>query len=327
MPREQWLSRWKARLLVCPHYHCIFTLPHELNGLWRYNKKQYSNILFQAASQTLSELLEDPKYLGGRIGLLCALHTWNQTLQEHIHLHVLVTAGGLSESGQWLSLKKSCLLPRKVLMIKFRGKFKAILKRYVASGKIRLPSSMNETEFEELLRKLTRVDWNVKILTQYKSGHGVATYLARYLKGGPIGNSRLVSLEDSKITFRYRLGTQEGGDGKEQGERTLEVNEFIKRLLEHVPPRRLQCVRGYGLYSGNQHSRIDEAREALGMEQATSEGPSEGIDWQAICEASGYSDACRCPQCGAKLESHSEFQPGRGPPRWNFKVTLPTEAA
>ncbi len=137
---------------------------HELNGLWRYNKKQYSNILFQAASQRLSELLEDPKYLGGRIGLLCALHTWNQTLQEHIHLHVLVTAAGLSESGQWLSLKKSCLLPRKVLMIKFRGKFKAILKRYVASGKIRLPSSMNETEFEELLRKLTRVDWNVKIL-------------------------------------------------------------------------------------------------------------------------------------------------------------------
>ncbi len=106
-PLESTVARLSALSL---HLHA----PHELNGLWRYNKKQYSNILFQAASQTLAELLEDPKYLGGRIGLLCALHTWNQTLQEHIHLHVLVTAGGLSESGQWLSLKKSCLLPRKV---------------------------------------------------------------------------------------------------------------------------------------------------------------------------------------------------------------------
>ncbi len=136
------------------------------------------------------------------------------------------------------------------LMIKFRGKFKAILKRYVASGKIRLPSSMNETEFEELLRKLTRVDWNVKILTQYKSGHGVATYLARYLKGGPIGNSRLVSLEDSKITFRYRLGTRKAEMGRSKGERTLEVNEFIKRLLEHVPPVACNAFAAMGSIAG-----------------------------------------------------------------------------
>jgi hypothetical protein len=105
LPREQWLHGWKNRLLPCPHHHCIFTLPHELNPIWRYNKTVFSDLLFRTCSETLRELLDDEKYLGGRVGLLCALHTWKQTLEEHIHLHVLVTAGGLSSDGQWLQAK------------------------------------------------------------------------------------------------------------------------------------------------------------------------------------------------------------------------------
>jgi len=325
LAREQWLNQWKERLLVCPHHHCIFTLPHELNTVWRYNKAEFTEVLFHAASETLQELLGDEKYLGGRVGLLCALHTWNQTLQEHIHLHVLVTAGGLGLAGRWLQLKKSCLLPRKVLMIKFRGKFKAMLKQKILSSRIQLPYKMTEQGFDELLRKLTKVDWNVKILNRYPSGTGVATYLARYLKGGPIGNSRLLSLEDGQVTFRYRIGTHEGGDGKEQGVTSLEVNSFIRRLLEHVPPRRFQAVRGYGLYSGNQHSRIDEARTALEMPAACNE--EELKTWQEICEESGYAETCRCPQCGARLISHSEFKAGRGPPSIERSLSTPTEAA
>ncbi len=315
LPREQWLSRWKGRLLESPHHHCIFTLPHEFNGIWRYNKAAFADVLFKAASQTLQELLGDAKYLGGRIGLLCALHTWNQTLQEHIHLHVLVTSGGLGADGKWLPLKKSCLLPRKVLMIKFRGKFKAMLKEKVCSGKIQLPPSMSSTDFEQLLKKLTRIDWNVKILQQYRSGSGVVTYLARYLKGGPIGNSRLMSIEEELVTFRYRMGAHEGGDGKKQGVATLEVDEFIQRLLEHVPPHRFQSVRGYGLYSGNQHSRIQEARIALGMSEVQAADEAKIQSWQATCESTGFVTTCRCPVCGALLISHSEFKPGRGPPK------------
>lgn len=325
LPREQWLSQWKQRLLVCPHHHCIFTLPHDFNIVWRYNKAEFSEVLFHAVSETLQELLGDPKFLGGRVGLLCALHTWNQTLQEHIHLHVLITAGGLGSNGRWLQLKKSCLLPRKVLMIKFRGKFKAMLKQKIASGKIKLPPTMTEPSFDALLRKLTKMDWNVKILNRYPSGAGVATYLARYLKGGPIGNSRLLSLEDGQVTFRYRIGTHEGGDGKEQGVTSLPVNTFIRRLLEHVPPRRLQTVRGYGLYSGNQHSRIDQARAALEMPAASQ--AQEIKTWQEICEESGYGETCRCPQCGARLVSHSEFKAGRGPPSISPSLSTPTEAA
>jgi hypothetical protein len=331
MPREQWLSRWKTRLLVCPHHHCIFTLPHDFNSIWRYNKAEFSNVLFCAASETLQELLKDPKYLGGRIGLLCALHTWNQTLQEHIHLHVLVTAGGLSGNGKWLQCKKSCLLPRKVLMTKFRGKFKAMLRAKVHSGVIQLPPFMSEDDFEKLLKKLTKVDWNVKILQRYSSGTGVATYLARYLKGGPIGNSRLLSFEEDQVIFRYRLGSHEGGDGKEQGVATLKVDTFVSRLLEHVPPRRFQSVRGYGLYSGNQHSRIEQARTALGMPEAQVDDDEKNKSWQETCEAAGFLEHCRCPHCGKALVSHSEFKRGRSPPSLPIAIGQPlsnsTEAA
>ncbi len=331
MPREQWLSRWKTRLLVCPHHHCIFTLPHDFNSIWRYNKAEFSNVLFCAASETLQELLKDPKYLGGRIGLLCALHTWNQTLQEHIHLHVLVTAGGLSGNGKWLQCKKSCLLPRKVLMTKFRGKFKAMLRAKVHSGVIQLPPFMSEDDFEKLLKKLTKIDWNVKILQRYSSGTGVATYLARYLKGGPIGNSRLLSFEEDQVIFRYRLGSHEGGDGKEQGVATLKVDTFVSRLLEHVPPRRFQSVRGYGLYSGNQHSRIEQARTALGMPEAQVDDDEKNKSWQETCEAAGFLEHCRCPHCGKALVSHSEFKRGRSPPSLPIAIGQPlsnsTEAA
>ena len=334
LPREQWLLRWKARLLPCPHHHCIFTLPHDLNQIWRYNKAEFADTLFHSAVETLQELLGDPAYLGGRVGLLCALHTWNQTLQSHIHLHVLVTAGGLGADGQWLQLKKACLLPRKVLMIKFRGKFKAKLMDKVNRGIIKLPPSMTVATLQQLLKALTKIDWNVKILQRYDSGEGVATYLARYLKGGPIGNSRLLQIRDEvtcagqrrHVSFRYRLGTHEGGDGKQQGIASLEVNQFIGRLLEHVPPKRYQAVRGYGLYSGNQHSRINEARTALGLAEAVAED-TPTLSWQELCEQAGLIQTCRCPKCGKALVSHSPFDAGRGPPRTCEWANVTKEAA
>jgi hypothetical protein len=330
IPRERWLYGWKNRLLACPHHHCVFTLPHQLNPIWRYNKSAFNDLLFRASSETLRELLGDEKYLGGRVGLLCALHTWKQSLDEHVHLHVLVTAGGLGPDGQWLWAKRSCLLPCKVLMIKFRGKFKALLRQAIRRGDLQLPPSLTPAALESLLRKLTRVKWNVRILERYDSGIGVATYLAGYLKGGAIGNSRLIKVEDGQVYFRYRLGTHEGGDGKRRGVMGLPIDQFIGRLLEHVPPRRFQAVRGYGLYSGNQHSRLAEARALLGQSAAVIGEPKNleaPLTWQQWCEQAGQTQACRCPKCGATLISHGHFPPGRAPPLDTIRSTVEKEAA
>lgn len=312
LPREQWLDGWRRRLLPCPHHHVIFTVPHELNEIWRRNKAAFADTLFAAASRTLSELLGDAKFLGGRVGILAALHTWNQELQEHVHLHTIVTAGGLAGDGSWKKPRKTCLLPRKVLMIKFRGKFKAMLRDKVRQGNIKLPAWMSLENFDALLKQLTSVPWNVKVYDAYRDGVSVATYLARYIKGGPIGNSRILSVENGEVTFRYRLPARQGGDGKRQAIKRLPVAEFLSRWLEHVPPKRFQTVRGYGLYSGNQHSRRQQAAQALGVGEVSVE--QDRRSWQEWCEAAGMSEVCCCPHCGKRLISHHEFAAGRSPP-------------
>jgi len=321
LPAEKWLDGWKQRLLDCPHVHSVFTTPHELLPLWRYNKRLFADLLFTSATCALRELLADEKYLGGKVGMLAALHTWSQTLAEHVHLHILVTAYGLSRDGDWLAAKKSCLLPRKVLMIVFRGKFRKSLLEALQRGELELPPGLSESRVRGLLNKVGRMAWNVKILERYDHGVGVATYLARYLKGGPIGNSRLVREQDGRIYFRRRVSSSAGESGRGRREITsLEVDAFLRRLLEHVPPKSYHTVRGYGLYCFNDHSRLNEARAAVGQSPVASPLPPPP-SWQELCERLGHTESSRCPVCGERLESHSHFGRGRDPPREFIELT------
>lgn len=309
--KSAWCDRWKQRLLPVPHHHLVFTVPHELNALWRHNRRSFGNLLFAAASESLIELLGDGKYLGAKPGILAALHTWTQTLDIHLHLHVLVTAGGLDGQGQWRLPTRDCLLPRKVLMLKFRGKLLALLREAVSCGKLRLPPSFTRESWDRLTWQLRRA-WNVKIFDSYDHGAGVVLYLAKYIRGGPIGNRRLRQLSDGQVHFRYRLGTRYGGDGRRQGVLKLPVEEFIARWLQHVPPNRMQTVRGYGLYSGNQHSQLGRAFEAC---QAAKTAVKDR-ERPAVEKQSGVEEppARRCPHCGRTLVSQEVFAAGRGPP-------------
>src|SRR5690606_21760137 len=189
---------------------------------------------------------------------------WSQTLAAHVHLHVLVTAGGLDANRRWQPAVKKCLLPRKVLMIVFRGKFRGLVLKALQKGELKLPPPTSVNYWVGEMNRLGRVPWNVKIFDRYEHGRGVVRYLARYLRGGPIGNHRLLEVRDGQVHFRYRVPSNAAGDRTRQAVMCLGVLEFLRRLLEHVPPRTLQTVRGYGLYSGNQHSHLPEAFEALG---------------------------------------------------------------
>jgi hypothetical protein len=300
--------------------------------VWRFNRAGYAQLLFHVVQETIKELLGDPKYMGGKPGLLCGLHTWNQLLQPHIHLHCLVTAGGLDAMGHWVNPKKNCLLPRKVLMLKFRGKFLALLRQAVLQGKLQLPPGMTTRRWSQLLAQVQSKAWNVKIHEKYKHGQGVATYLARYLKSGPLKNHRLIRLEDDQIHFRYRVGTNAGGDGKRQAVTELPVLEFMARWLEHVPPKGLQTIRGYGLYAGNQHSQLDEARSALGLEAGEAEASDPpGLGWQdqleELADRVGLAPITRCPECGRRLIPHHAIEPQRGPPPFPWPQRRRKEAA
>src|SRR5262249_2613597 len=148
-----------------------------------------TTLLFQAVRDTLCTLLADPQYLGAQPGILAALHTWSQTLVLHPHVHCLVTGGGLTPTGQWVAVRHGFLLPARVVMAVFRGKMLAAIRQAWARRTLALPASLRPQPFINLLNRLghpTKTRWNVRIMERYRHGVGVVTYLARYLRGGPI---------------------------------------------------------------------------------------------------------------------------------------------
>jgi hypothetical protein len=311
---ERWLVRQCERLLDCAHFHIIFTVPSELNAYWRYNKKLFARLLFRAVCDTLLQLLGDARYLGAAPAMLAALHTWGQTLAVHPHVHVLVTAGGVTIDGQWRVATKSCLLPRRVLMQLFRGKLRAALVEAAECGELRLPPDRTLAQLRGLLNKLGRVDWNVKILQRYAHGRGVATYLARYVRGGPIGNSRLVHYRDGRVTIRYRDNRElDAASGRGRPKTTsLPVQDFLGRVLEHVPPPRMHTVRWCGLYASSRRDDLNRARTALGQPALQSASPP--VRWQDVLRRLGDDAATRCRVCGAELVTWGHFRRGQNPP-------------
>jgi hypothetical protein len=313
MASETWLSRQRARLLGCAHHHLIFTIPHELNALWRWNRAAMAKLLFGAVREALVELLADPKYLGARPAFLAALHTWGRSLSLHPHVHVLAADGGLDDNGVWARPRRSHFLPARVLMMLFRGKFLAALREGLERARLRLPPDCGRERFTSLLNKLGRVKWNVRLCTRYAHGEGVAAYLARYLKGGALKNTQLVASDASCVRFRYTPHRDEGEGGGEPMLMTLSPEAFLDRYLTHIAPPRLQSVRGYGLYGGRQGERLDRARAALGQAPVEEPKPLSAADFLARFRHSP--DAARCPRCASILLFASALAHGPAPPQ------------
>ena len=308
---ERWLARQKARLLACDHYHVIFTMPHELNDLWLANVGGMSRLLFASVHDTLLELLGDGKYLGATPGIIATLHTWSQTLILHPHIHCLVTGGGLSEAGQWVAVNNGFLLPMRVVMAVFRGKLRAAIRQGVAQGRLTLPAGKSPQQWENLLNKLGRVKWNVHIRERYPSGHGVLVYLARYLRGGPIANRRLLSCDGQQVVFAYEERAK--GPGGQATRRTmrLPLEQFLGRWLLHVPPAGAVHVRCWGLYAHTQGTALARCRPQVGQ------GPVEGpalLDGQPEARQEVDTAPERCPVCGQPLMCRALIPRAGAPP-------------
>jgi hypothetical protein len=312
---ERWLAVQQARLLACDHYHVIFTLPHDLNSLWLANVPVMTTLLFQAVRDTLGTLLADPKYLGAQPGIIAALHTWSQTLVLHPHLHCLVTGGGLTATGSWVAVRNGFLLPARVVMAVFRGKMVAAIRQTFARGVLALPAAMRPQQLVNLLNRLghPKTKWNVRIMERYRHGAGVVTYLARYLRGGPIKNARLVAYDGDRVTLTYRA-RQEGAEaGSASLQRmTLPVADFLQRWLLHVPVPQTRMVRAYGLYHPTHAAALAVCRTALG--QAPMEVPV-CLDWQTVCAQRGEAHPERCLTCGQRLVCTGVIPRGGAPPR------------
>ena len=313
---ERWLARQRARLLACDHYHVIFTLPHDLNPLWLANVPVMTTLLFQAVRDTLGTLLADPQYLGAQPGILMALHTWSQTLVLHPHLHCLVTGGGLTPDGQWKAVRQGFLLPARVVMAVFRGKMLDAIRQAYAREDLVLPEGMRPQPFVNLLNRLghpTKPRWNVRIMERYAHGAGVVTYLARYLRGGPIKNGRLVAYDGARVTFTCRTRHEEADGARPRSQQmTLPVADFLQRWLLHVPMPQTRVVRSYGLYHSPQTAGLALCRTALGQPPVV---VPVGLDWQTVCAQRGEAHPERCPTCGQLLVCTGVIPRGGAPPR------------
>src|SRR5919109_4777092 len=280
---ERWLTLQRARLLACDHYHVIFTLPHELNPLWLANVQVMTTLLLQAVRDTLCTLLADLRYLGAQPGILAALHTWSQTLVLHPHVHCLVTGGGLTPDGHWKAVHHGFLLPARVVMAVFRGKMVAAIRQTFARGALALPEPMRPQQLVNLLNRPghpTKTKWNVRIMERYRHGAGVVTYLARYLRGGPLKNGRLVAYDGARVTFTCRTRHAEADSARPRLQRmTLPVADFLQRWLLHVPMPQTRVVRSYGLYHPSHAAALAVCRAALGQPPMAIPEP---LVWQTL---------------------------------------------
>jgi len=289
--RNEWINKQQQRLLDCPHFHCVFTLPSEFHVLWRYNQKWFTSTFFKVVKSVLFDLMEDPKLQGVTPGVLMAMHTWGRQLNLHPHIHCIVTGGGVDQSNQWKDTGKF-LLPARVVRKLYKGRFSAEIKRALESGELRLPPDHTVGQSMNLVKRTDRKIWCVKIEEQYAHGKGVLLYLSRYLRGGPISPKQIVRCDHEKIGFRYK-------DHRDQRIKLLSVkpSEFVRRLILHVPESGQHMVRHYGLYASAARKRRNICREQIG-------GLMESVgDVGSVSEPS----VLICKGCGAEMNLKVTF--------------------
>ncbi len=288
---ERWLLKTESVLLRCPHHHIIFTLPHELNNLWVFNRSLMTDILFRAVQETLKQLSKDKRYLNAKPGFLCALHAWGRNLSLHPHIHCLMTHGGLAEINKWREPKKKCLFPRKVVMMIFRGKVCAFIREALKQNKLMVPVPESSQQMINLCNKLGRKEWVVHFCKRYDHGQGVAKYISKYVRGGPLKNRQIQITKQGQVDFSYS-----SHQTKKLETLSIGINDFIARWLNHIPVPKKQLVRSYGLYSPRAINSLNAAREQ--RQQATVTKPIM-LMWQDYLE--GKDQGSFCQKCGASL--------------------------
>jgi len=243
LAKEQWIDNQERNLLNVGYFHVVFTLPSELHAVSLRNQEAVYGLFFKAASETLLELGRDPKYLGAKLGLTAILHTWGQNLLYHPHIHCVVTGGGLTGDGKWRNSRKKFFIPAKALSRKFRGKFLA----YMRAAKLDFGGSTgrlaDHAEYDAFVAGLYSKDWVVYCKPPFGDASKTIQYLGRYTHRVAISNSRILALEDGKVTFRWR----DYADNNKTKEMTVSADEFIRRFMLHVLPLGFRKIRHYGL--------------------------------------------------------------------------------
>lgn len=313
---KRWLEARQADLLPVEYYHVVFTLPAPISAIAYCNKTVIYGLLFEVAAETLRTIAADPKHLGAQIGTTLVLHTWGSALTHHPHVHGIVPGGGLSLDGErWISCKPGFFLSVRVLSRLFRRRFLEALSQAHAAGHLQFFGEYahlsDSSAFADWLAPLKKCEWVVYAKRPFAGPEAVLAYLSRYTHRVAIANSRLITLDERGVTFRWKDYRAKGKTRHKT--MTLTTDEFMRRFLLHVLPSGFHRIRHYGLLAnGGRRDNLARVRELLHAAPVDTEAkgadtPTESVQPTFIC-----------PDCGAAMiivEILARKQFIRAPPR------------
>ena len=313
----KWLEARKAELLEVPYFHVVFTLPPRIGAIAFQNKAVIYDLLFKASSETLLTIAADPKRLGVKIGFTSVLHTWGSAMTHHPHVHMIVPGGGISPDGsKWISSSEDYLLPVPVLAKMFRGKMLAMLKAAHEAGRLEFfgPNAglTDKAAFKAFLEPLYQTNWHVHAKRPFAGPEQVLAYLARYTHRVAISSSRLISADETGVTFKYKDYRVEGpGRYKTM---TVAPGEFIRRFMLHVLPKGFNRIRHYGLLARSPTKAATLARARALIAAATPAKPKAKQQPDDDTAATAIAKPAHpCPCCGGLMVIIETFDAGSTP--------------
>jgi hypothetical protein len=320
---KEWLAERQAELLPVPYYHVVFTLPAQIADIAYQNKAAIYAILFKAAAETLIRIAADPKHLGARIALTAVLHSWGSALTHHPHVHIVVPGGGISLDGQrWISCRPGFFLPVRVLSRLFRRLFLEKLSAAHEAGRLRFfgdhaPLAEHDA-FAKYLAPLRKAEWVVYAKRPFGGPEAVLAYLSRYTHRVAISNSRLIALNETGVTFRWKDYRAKGRNKTKV--MTIATHEFIRRFLIHVLPAGFHRIRHYGLFASTTRAKnIARARELLAVPKPPSDAGHAGCDNAGEPQMLSYP----CPCCGGPMIIIETFERDSAP---QYRPAMPAGA-
>lgn len=295
--KELWVDRRRAEVIDAPYFHVVFTLPHELNPLIYCNQNLLYGLLHRCCADTLLELAADKRYLGAKPGIIQVLHTWNQELGYHVHMHCIVSGGGLTRDGKIRRSPAKFFLPVRVLRDKFKGKYLALLSSLYKSGSLVFSSACEKLRspcrWNQWKNTLHEKDWCPYIKETFNGFGNAIEYLGRYTHRIAISNGRVLSVTHDMVTFSAR------GKKPQDPKRlvTLDSTEFIRRFLMHVLPTGFQKIRYYGFLNNRMKAYNLKVIFRLQNGQRFKQRFA-GLTMAQLIKAVWNFDIFRCQRCG-----------------------------
>jgi hypothetical protein len=313
---DQWCKELLSDLLDVPYRHLVFTIPWELRLLIQDNRQVLLDVLFRAAARAVLSLTAGQVWPRGRKsqawlaakkkhspyvpGMIIVLHTFGSDLKWNPHLHVILTAGGLSRNGaRWVSAPRRYLVPAPLLATEWKlnvitgvreaHESQPLFRRRLRSDRRR------RIDVDKLLGHIRKKRWHILVGPTLRQADKVVRYACRYTKRPAIAEGRIVRFKNGYVTFRFKDYHRGGAHGY----KTLPVLTFIDRLVQHLPERNFRQVRYYGMFStAKRTEHLATARSILAQRKKRRMAP---ITWAQRRKAAGDRRPLSCPQCGRAM--------------------------